>query len=75
VRKADNLTAIFEPIVQIMWNPQHLTTLYASTACYGDSFALLSKYLSGINLKNHGEHGIDAVSAEIRNKYVQNIQF
>jgi hypothetical protein len=21
-----------------MWNPQHLTTLQASTACYGDSF-------------------------------------
>jgi hypothetical protein len=24
-----------------MWDPQHLTTLWASTACYGDSFTLL----------------------------------
>jgi hypothetical protein len=23
-----------------MWNPYHLTTLLASTACYGDSFTL-----------------------------------
>jgi hypothetical protein len=27
VRRADNLTAICEPIVYTMWNPQHLTTL------------------------------------------------
>jgi hypothetical protein len=27
VRKADNLTAICEPIVQTMWDPKHLTTL------------------------------------------------
>jgi hypothetical protein len=27
VRKADNLTAICEPIVWAMWDPQHLTTL------------------------------------------------
>jgi hypothetical protein len=26
VRKADNLTAICEPIVWTMWDPQHLTT-------------------------------------------------
>jgi hypothetical protein len=37
-RKADNLTAIFEPIVYKMWEPQRLTTLWASTACYRDSF-------------------------------------
>jgi hypothetical protein len=24
-----------------MWEPQHLTTLWASTACYRDSFTLL----------------------------------
>jgi hypothetical protein len=24
-----------------MWDPQHLTTLYTFTACYGDSFTLL----------------------------------
>jgi hypothetical protein len=40
VRRADNLTAICEPIVYTMWDPQHLTTLQASTACYEDSFTL-----------------------------------
>jgi hypothetical protein len=37
-RKADNLTAICEPIVRKMWEPRRLTTLRASTACYMDSF-------------------------------------
>jgi hypothetical protein len=32
-RKADNLTTICEPIVYKMLEPQHLTTLRASTAC------------------------------------------
>jgi hypothetical protein len=39
-RKADNLTAICDPIVQKMWEPRRLTTLWASTACYGASFTL-----------------------------------
>jgi hypothetical protein len=39
-RKADNLTAIYEPIVEIMWDPRRLTTLWASMACYRDSFTL-----------------------------------
>jgi hypothetical protein len=38
VLKADNVTAIYEPIVWKMWKPQHLTTLWASTACYRDTF-------------------------------------
>jgi hypothetical protein len=38
-RNADNLTAICEPIVQNMWEPRHLTILWASMACYKDSFA------------------------------------
>jgi hypothetical protein len=38
-RKADNLTVICEPIVQKIWEPRRLTTLWASTACYRDSFA------------------------------------
>jgi hypothetical protein len=37
-RKADNLTAICEPIFYKMWEPRRLTTLWASTACYRDSF-------------------------------------
>jgi hypothetical protein len=30
-RKADNLTFICEPIISKMWDPRHLTTLWAST--------------------------------------------
>jgi hypothetical protein len=33
-RKADNLTAICEPIVQKLWEPRRLTTLWASPTCY-----------------------------------------
>jgi hypothetical protein len=36
--KAENLTVICEPIVQKMWEPRRLTTLWAFTACYRDSF-------------------------------------
>jgi hypothetical protein len=39
--KADNLTAICEPIVKKMWEPRRLTTLRASTACYSDSFTFI----------------------------------
>jgi hypothetical protein len=34
LHKADNLTAIYDPIVYKMWEPRRLTTLWASTACY-----------------------------------------
>jgi hypothetical protein len=37
-RKVDSLTAICEPIVWKLWEPRHLTTLWASTACYRGSF-------------------------------------
>jgi hypothetical protein len=37
-RKADNLTVIYEPIVKTMWDPQRLTTLWAFSARYKDSF-------------------------------------
>jgi hypothetical protein len=42
--KADNLTAICEPIGYKLWEPQHLTTLWVSTACYGDSFTYFILY-------------------------------
>jgi hypothetical protein len=42
--KADNLAAIYEPIVYKMWEPQHLTTLWVSTACYRDTFTLLTYF-------------------------------
>jgi hypothetical protein len=41
VRKADNLTAICEPIVQRMWEPRRLTTIWAFTTCYRDRFTFL----------------------------------
>jgi hypothetical protein len=44
-RKADNLTANCKPTVQIMWNPQHLTPLEPSKACYRDSFTLLTLFM------------------------------
>jgi hypothetical protein len=34
-RKADKLTAYFEPIVWKMWEPRRLTTLWVSTAVTG----------------------------------------
>jgi hypothetical protein len=37
-RKADNLTAICESIVYTIWEPRRLTTLWASEACYKDTF-------------------------------------
>jgi hypothetical protein len=40
-RKADNLTAISEPIDQKMWESRRLTTLWASTSCYRDSFTFI----------------------------------
>jgi hypothetical protein len=41
VLKDDNLTAIYEPTVKKVWEPRRLTTLWASTACYRDSFTFL----------------------------------
>jgi hypothetical protein len=37
-RKADSLTTLYEPIVWKTWEPRRLTTLWASTASYRDSF-------------------------------------
>jgi hypothetical protein len=33
-RKADNLTTNREAIVEKIWEPRRLTTLWASTTCY-----------------------------------------
>jgi hypothetical protein len=46
--KADN-SAISEPIVQKMWDPQRLTALWASTACYRDGFTFYW-HLRGTNV-------------------------
>jgi hypothetical protein len=61
--EADNLTAICEPIVYKMWEPEHLTTLWASTACYRDSFTLLFTHLQfSYNLPSEGCAGYADVS-------------
>jgi hypothetical protein len=39
-RKADNLTVICESIVEKMWEPRRLTTIWASTVCWKNSFTL-----------------------------------
>jgi hypothetical protein len=44
-RRADNLAAICEPIFYEMWEPQHLTTLWASKACYRDPFTLIHSFI------------------------------
>jgi hypothetical protein len=44
--KTGNLTAICESIALKIWEPQCLTLLWASMACYRDSFALLNCYSS-----------------------------
>jgi hypothetical protein len=41
--KVDNLTAICEPIVYKMWEPLRLTTVWASTHCYRDSFTFFMR--------------------------------
>jgi hypothetical protein len=48
-RKADNLTAICEPIVYKMWEPQHLTVLWVSTARYRDTFTYLYLHIRQYN--------------------------
>jgi hypothetical protein len=40
-RKADKFIAIWEPLVQEIWDPRHLINVGVATACYRDSFTLL----------------------------------
>jgi hypothetical protein len=42
--RLSNLTAVCEPIAQIMWEPRRLTTVWASRAYYRDNFTLLPYY-------------------------------
>jgi hypothetical protein len=44
VRKSENLTAIYEPIVYKMWKPRRPTTPWASTASYSGSFIVFLVY-------------------------------
>jgi hypothetical protein len=42
IRKADNLTAICEPIFYKRLEPRSLTTLWAFMVCYGGSFVFFT---------------------------------
>jgi hypothetical protein len=50
--KADNLIAICELTVLKMWELQRFTTLWASTACYKDSFIPLAFTFCQLNIWN-----------------------
>jgi hypothetical protein len=45
VHKVDNFTTICEPAVKKMWQLQHLTPLWATIACYRDSFTFFLFFL------------------------------
>jgi hypothetical protein len=47
VRKADNLTAICKAIIWKMLESRRLTTLWASTGCYRDSFTFYLYFYKG----------------------------
>jgi hypothetical protein len=53
-RKADNLTANCEPIVSKMWEPRRLTTLWASTPCFRDSF--ISSFFNNPHSRDRAEN-------------------
>jgi hypothetical protein len=48
-----------------MWEPQRLTTLWASTACYRDSFTLLLPYILGWSL--YESNLIEKCSRRVKN--------
>jgi hypothetical protein len=49
--KADNLTTMCELIAWKMSEPRHFTTLWASTACYRDSFTFFTFYIDDNHVK------------------------
>jgi hypothetical protein len=51
-RKADNLTAICEPLVYKMWEPRCLIALWPSEVCYYDRFTFVERKQSDV--KNRG---------------------
>jgi hypothetical protein len=55
-RKAYKLTAIWAPTVYKMSDTRRLTTLWASTACYRDSFALKKSELIRPRDSTHNKH-------------------
>jgi hypothetical protein len=63
-RRADNITAICEPIVYKMWEPRRLTTLRASAAFYRACFSLLLTF-SSKNILLHGVIQLDRLFRKI----------
>jgi hypothetical protein len=58
-RKAVQLIAICEPIFNTMWEPRRLTTIQASSACYGNSFAfILQRKVSAICPTDNLQHQV-----------------
>jgi hypothetical protein len=53
--KADNFTTMCEPITWKMWKPQRLTTLWASTAYYRNSFTVTFQPMMMIETLKLGE--------------------
>jgi hypothetical protein len=49
-RETDNFTANCEPVVWKMWEPQGLTTLWAFTARYRDSFTFYLNSCSSVEV-------------------------
>jgi hypothetical protein len=58
---ADNLTAICEPIVYLLWDPQRLTTLWASMAWYRDSFTFFLRTYKAEATKSEDEGPLNVV--------------
>jgi hypothetical protein len=67
-RKADNLSAICEPIVGKMWEYRRLTNLWASTACYRNNFTFLITFCFSVSSSVFVElisvHCVDSKSYE-----------
>jgi hypothetical protein len=56
-RKAGNLTSIFEPTVKKMGERRRLTALWASPACYRDSFISMNVANSKLSfISNRSAH-------------------
>jgi hypothetical protein len=74
-RKAD-LTAICEPIVYKMWEPRRLTTLWASMACYKDSFTvtLYLQHVDGRKLQQQANTVVQKWGQTFLTRYIQNVR-
>jgi hypothetical protein len=68
-RKAENLITICEEIVQNMWKPRRLTTLWASTDCYRDICFYLVYFFFFLNFSKAAWIPLQATTLKIALKY------